>query len=325
MNRQDTASRWGWLVCSAVLAGGAVWLRRWQIDTAFEGDLNLPVAGAPATICLLCLMAIAAALLGILAMVQREAPLPRHLHRQGRRDLTQATGSGLHLALTLVAAALLLAAAPMLLQEGAGLWQAFRLSADKTGNNGILVILTGLSSVLAFVGVLVAGVAVFRGKQGGRSSMVMAAVNGCAWMMESYRGHAANPVQWDYVPLLLAVVLGMLLYLEWAALSVGKPRPRLLLWLAGMTIVFSAMAAAAHTTLSGNLMLAAQSVCAVAVLWYVPVNLANPPQQEEPEELEEQPEELEEHTEQPEQPAAQEPVEEMEPEADLQATKRWER
>ena len=118
--------------------------------------------------------------------------------------------------------------------------------------------------------------------------------------------------------LLLAVVLGMLLYLEWAALSVGKPRPRLLLWLAGMTIVFSAMAAAAHTTLSGNLMLAAQSVCAVAVLWYVPVNLANPPQQEEPEELEE-------HTEQPEQPAAQEPVEEMEPEADLQATKRWER
>ncbi len=93
--------------------------------------------------------------------------------------------------------------------------------------------------------------------------------------MESYRGHAADPVLWDYVPLLLAIICGMLMYLDCAGLSVGAPHPRRALWLAGATTVLSAVALAGGGEASGLLLLAAQLVAALCVLWRLPGNLVS--------------------------------------------------
>ena len=94
--------------------------------------------------------------------------------------------------------------------------------------------------------------------------------------MELYRGHAADPVLWDYVPMLLAIVAGMLMYMDWGGLSCGQPRPRRTLWLAGMTAVLSAVALAGEWQLGEVLMLCAQTVAAFVVLARLPVNLEHP-------------------------------------------------
>ena len=110
-------------------------------------------------------------------------------------------------------------------------------------------------------------------------SAALPGVAGCVWLMESFRAHAANPVLWDYAPLLLAIVCGMLFYMDFAGISAGAPRPRRLLWMAGMTLVLSA---AALVSAVGNgwadaLLLLSQMLGAAGVLWRLPPSLENLP------------------------------------------------
>ena len=98
--------------------------------------------------------------------------------------------------------------------------------------------------------------------------------------MESFRGHAANPVQWDYAPLLLAIVCGMLFYMDFAGMSTSAARPRRLLWMAAMTLALTGPALT--SALEGGgwadiLLLSAQALAAAAVLWRLPPNLKRPP------------------------------------------------
>ena len=98
--------------------------------------------------------------------------------------------------------------------------------------------------------------------------------------MESFRAHAANPVLWDYVPLLLAIVCGMLFFMDFAGISAGASRLRRLLWMAAMTVVLSApalMSATAEKNWGDVLLLSAQLLTAAAVLWRLPPSLENPP------------------------------------------------
>ena len=114
----------------------------------------------------------------------------------------------------------------------------------------------------------------------GGFSAALPGVAGCIWLMESFRAHAANPVQWDYAPLLLSIVCGMLFYMDFAGMSAGASRPRRLLWVSAMTVVMSAPAlvtAAAEGAWGDLLLLAAQTLTAAAVLWRLPPNLEDPP------------------------------------------------
>ena len=270
------SSRPKWLLCTLLLAVIAALLRRWQIETSFEGELNLAIPMAPASMALGCTLVIAAAVFGLLAAGQQVVEAPRKEQRQGRWDRAMAApGDPIGLTVLVLAAFLMLAAVPFLFREGLSMWQMFRSGAEGVSNNGLLMLATAVTAFLAFVGLLVAGRSAYRGSSG-RGGAFLCAVNGCLWLMELYRGHAADPVLWDYVPMLLAIVAGMLMYMDWGGLSCGQPRPRRTLWLAGMTAVLSAVALAGEWQLGEVLMLCAQTVAAFVVLARLPVNLEHP-------------------------------------------------
>ena len=154
-------------------------------------------------------------------------------------------------------------------------------SVQLPSNNGMLTIATAVGALLSFLGLFQMGRdGLNAGRRGkGGFSATLPGIAGCIWLMESFRAHAANPVQWDYAPLLLAIVCGMLLYMDFAGMSTGASRPRRLLWVAAMTLVISAPAqvsALAEGTAADMLLLGAQAMTAIAVLWRLPPNLENP-------------------------------------------------
>lgn len=286
MKRNST--RLFWPVCTAALAVIGVGLRLWQSKTAFEGELNLPIPHAPASVALTCLLILSAAVLLLLALRQREEAPPRGAeHRLWRAGAMLAKGDRVCLTLTVTAAFAALVAGPALMLRGWELRQE-HLQIIATGgehsNNGTLMMVTGVTSLLAFGGLLLAGRDRYRGiREGkGEQSVMLAAVNGGLWLMESYRGGAADPVLWNYVPLLVAIVCGMLFYMDCAGLAAGAPHPRRTLWLAGVTAVISAVAIPGGRDTGSILLLCAQILAALAVLWKLPANMEDPPAVEVP-------------------------------------------
>ena len=275
--KNQRSSRPLWLLSALALALISAALRRWQLATAFEGELNLPIPMAPASMALSCALVIAGAAFGILCAGQRVVDPPRGQGRKARWDRALAApGDPLGLGVMVLAAFLMLAAAPLLLRSGWELWRTFQNSVEKTGDNGLLMMAAAVTSLAGCGGLLAAAQAAYRGKGHGKSAIVLPAVNGCVWLMELYRGHAADPVLWDYVPMLLAVVAGMLMYMDWGGLSSGRPRPRRTLWLAGMTAVLTAVALAGAWQWGEALLLLAQLVTSFVVLSRLPVHLEHP-------------------------------------------------
>lgn len=277
-----------WLACPAALAIIGVLLRLWQLSSAFEGDLHLAVPHAPAAVVLTCLLVIGAALLLLLAVGQKEAPLPHGAENRLRRGSYMcARDDKICLTLTVMAAFLALVAAPVMILQGWQMRQDHMLilaTGGESSNNGTLVMVTGVTCLLAFAGLLMAGKDRSRGvREGSGEQMIMlAAVNGGLWLMESYRGGAADPVLWNYVPLLLAIICGMLFYMDCAGLAAGAPHPRRTLWLAGAAVVISAVAIPGGRDFGSILLLCAQILAALAVLWRLPVNMEHPTVADEP-------------------------------------------
>lgn len=264
----------------AVLCGAlCAIVRRWQLSSAFEGDLALPIPMAPATAALIALFVLCAAALLLLACKQ---PADSRL-KQSPELALYAHNNGVFMGAMVAAAFLTLIAAPILFLDGRQMWSAFQAAkvygnSIPGGNNGILVLVTAVTSALSFIALLVTAKSAYRTTKKGRMGILMPVINGCLWLMEIYRGHAANPVRWDYAPLLIAIVCGILMFLDWAGLYAGPGAPRRTLWLAGLTIVFSAAALAGEWDLSSALLLTAQLIAALALLWCVPNNLRYPPE-----------------------------------------------
>ena len=221
-----------WLICTLALAGLATGVRLWQESTAFEGDFGLPVRGATASVAMVCVLVMAAAVLCILAARQPIVRPPRAQVR-GRRWAMSffATGDLVFLALMWFSAFSALAAVPMLFGQGRALWKAYQVAlAMKTwqgGDNGVLSMVTAVLALLAFFGLLQIG---RDGYHPGRRSRggfwaALPACAGCGWLLNTYRNCAADPVLWDYVPLLLAVIAGMLMYTDWAGMSCAAAPP----------------------------------------------------------------------------------------------------
>lgn len=273
-----------WLVCTLLLAAAAAGVRMWQEATAFEGKYNLPVRGATASVVLVCVLVIAGAALAILAANQPMVIPPRAQVRGRRWDMSFfAVGDVVFLALVWFAAFCSLAAVPLLFGRGRDLWRAYQLAkAMRTwqgGDNGLLGMVTAVLALLAFLGLLQIGREGYRPGRRGRGGFwaALPACAGCGWLLGTYRNCAADPVLWDYVPLLLAVIAGMLLYTDWAGMSCAAARPRRTLWLAGMTVVCSWVALVSGPDTGTAMLLISQSAAALAALWRLPINLQHPP------------------------------------------------
>ena len=286
------SGRFSWLLFTLTAAFAAAARRRWQLASAFEGPSGLPISGAPASVTLACVLVMAAAWFLILAVHQPLSHRPKAPGQAHRWDLIFLdAGDPVYPILVVLAAFLALGAAPFLLRTGLTQWQEYQkvrellaqgIDAQLPTNNGMLAMATAAGALLSFLGLLQMGRdGLHPGRRGkGGFSAALPGTAGCVWLMESFRGHAANPVQWDYAPLLLAIVCGMLFYMDFAGMSTSAARPRRLLWMAAMTLTLSAPAivsALAEHTLADLLLLFAQALAAAAVLWRLPPNLERPP------------------------------------------------
>lgn len=266
------------LIAVIPLFACAAALRWWQLSSAFDEAPRLAIPFAPASILLTVLLLAAAVLLFFLVRAQQVSP---GLDGCWERAL-YAPEDRLHLVGLVLAAFLSLAAGAVFLWQGIRLFQDYRMlrAMGETvagGNNGLLRLLTGAAGLASCPALLAAAKnALRRGRCG--NLPLMSAVCACLWMMDAYRSHAADPVLWDYVPLILAIAAGLLFFLSWAGLACGVPHPRRALWLAGMTVVLSAAAMVGEESLGAVLLLAAQSFAALCLLYRLPRNLKYPPE-----------------------------------------------
>ena len=286
--KKSVSGRAPWLACALAAGLTAAALRKWQLASAFEEGTGLAIPMAPASVTLACLLLMAAAWFMILTTYQPVSKRPWSVGQAHRWDLVFLdAGDPVYPILVVLAAFVAVASIPFLLKTGIGQWQAYRAAVkahiQPPSNNGILAMATAVGALLSFLGLLQMGRdGLHAGRRGkGGFAAALPGVAGCVWLMGSFRAHAANPVRWDYAPQLIAIVCGMLLYMDFAGMSAGAARPRRLLWLAAMTAVMSAPAlvsAAAWGNRADVLLLTAQTLTAAAVLWRLPPNLENPPQ-----------------------------------------------
>ena len=285
-----------WLSCAAAAALTAAALRRWQRRSAVEEYTGLAIPGAQASVILTCVLAIVGAWFVILSLAGR--PLSARWDQ-----VFLSVGSPVYPVLEISAAFFAIAAAPVLFIVGVEQFQIYQeMKAAHLQNsaiqvptdNGLLTLATAGGAFLAALGLVQSGRDGLRPGRRGRGgfSAALPGVAGCVWLMESFRSHAANPVRWDYAPQVLAIVLGMAFYMDFAGMSAGLARPRRLLWMAGMTVVFSAVALMTTASeLSGRaaagqslccaqlgdlLLLLSQALAAAGVLWQLPSSLDRP-------------------------------------------------
>lgn len=265
-----------WPGLALLLGGLGMLLRRWHLASAFEGDNGLLVAGAPANRAMIAFLVLCAAAFLLLA---RTAPC----RLGGEKRLSHwdlvfaAEGDRGYMTLMVMAAMFTLAATPLLMREAARLIAIRRATGG--GDNGMLQVVLALCALFSCACLVVSARDAYRMKGRGREkeSLLLPAAMGCVWLLEAYRANAPDPVLWNYVPLLLAAAAGVLFYLECAGLSYDKGHPRLVLWLAAMTVVLSAVALAGKPPLSMAALLIGQLLAALAALWTAPKNLASPP------------------------------------------------
>jgi hypothetical protein len=267
-----------WPGLALILGGVGALVRRWQMATAFEETLNLHEPGSPASWAMAAFFVLCAAIFLLLAF--RE---PARLEGKGRMscwDLAfAAEGDVIYLTLMVLVGLLSLAAAPFLFREASEL-MAIREANHGQGESGLLQVVLALCTIPSCLAQIVMARNAYRMTGRGRENAVLLlpVLLSCFWLLEGYRANAADPVLWHYTPLLLAIGLGLLFQMDCAGLAFEQGRPRRVLWLAGMTVVMSAVALASQPGAAMALLLAGQLLAALAALKVVPGNLRRPPE-----------------------------------------------
>ena len=267
--------KWPGLAVVLGILGAAA--RRWQLNTAFVGINGFLVKGAPATAAVLACLVLAAVLGVLLANATRDRTSKEG--RKSRWDLTFAgEGCTPYMTLMVVSAFATVAACPLLFLDAMEKMAAFKTSGS--GDNGILLAIVAVGALPAGWALLSTGRDAYNMKGMGRENallLIPPAVS-CVWVLEAYRSNAADPVLWNYVPLVLAAMCGLLFYVECAALSFEKGHPRRALFWGLMTVVVSAVAIAALPERGVLALLAGQMAAALGALWVAPANLNHPPE-----------------------------------------------
>lgn len=266
-----------WPGAALLLGGLGALVRRWQMGSAFEETLGLHEPGSPASWAMLAFLILAAAAFLLMA---HNAPCRAKVEGwMSRWDFAfAASRDSLYLTLMVLAGLMTLAAAPFLFQEAVRL-RALQAASSGEGDSGLLQVVLALCTIPCCVGLVSSARNAFRmkGRSKENGALLLPVLFGCVWLLEAYRANAADPVLWHYVPLLLAIALGMLFFLDSAGLSFEMGHARRMLWLAAMTVVVSVVALASVPGKAMALLLGGQSLAALAALWVVPANLRRPP------------------------------------------------
>lgn len=265
-----------WPGLAVVLGGLGALVRRWQMSSAFEETLGLSQPGAPASLALIACFILVAAVFLLLA--RNTSCRMKKERRMSRWDYVfAAEGDGVYLTLMVLAGLLTVLAVPFLFREAAQLIALRRATGE--GDNGMLQLVLALAAIPAALSLVISARNACRMKGRGKENCVLLlpVVLGCIWLLEAYRANAADPTIWHYAPLLLAIAMGMLFFLDCAGLSFELGHARRMLWLAAMTVVSSAAALASMPGKAMMALLAGQLLAALAALWVAPANLAHPP------------------------------------------------
>ncbi len=214
--------RWVFALAVAALLPAGVLCRIWQRWAAFE-ESGLLTPGHPSTVCLMVVLALAAA--GFLALgrwcAKGELP-PGYLASFAlpRRGL---------LAVYVLSGALLVAAGAL------GLW---RWSQGEE---------LGLSEICLSAGLLPTGVSVGlvgwlgaqRGEAKGRFAwpLLLPGYCGCLWLIVIYQARATEPTVMGYAFAFLGAVCAVICCYAMAAFSFERPMPALAVWLGGVALV----------------------------------------------------------------------------------------
>lgn len=211
------------------LGVAGLFLRRWQLATAFEPS-GLLTPGKPATVALVAVVILAAAVaLGLSAALFRgEAP---------KGYLANLAAPNLWVGLlTLLAGALLFAGGVLGIRDF-----ALRMDARVIRLiQGILLVPGGVC--VGFIGLL----GQQRKEDKGRfhPALPVPAYCGCVWLVAAYQGHTANPNVMEYVFLLLGIVCVIIACYAGASFSFEKSRPILCAFSSAMGVALLMVAAA---------------------------------------------------------------------------------
>ena len=266
-----------WPGLAAVLGILGAVLRRWQLGTAFDETAGFLIPGAAATVAVVACLVLANALGLLLACTARDRTGDGE--RMSRWDLVFAgEGCTAYMTLMVVAAFCTLAAGPVLFLDAMDQMAEFK--AYGGGDNGILLAVVALGALAAGWAHLSTARDAYRMNGKGRENalLLLPPAMNCVWVLEAYRSNAADPVLWNYVPLVLAAVYGLIFYMDCAALAFEKGHPRRTLFLGMMTVVFSLVALAARPDKGVVALLMGQTAAALAALWVAPANLTHPPE-----------------------------------------------
>lgn len=185
---------------------GGLFLRRWELGSAFEADTGLPIPGAPAMWALLGFSALMAVALLLLCRGPHQ-PFP-----EGYDKAFAAKGNTVYLLAMLLAAIALLGSGFL---EGMGLPAVYEAALGTETNPLIAALpaaLLALLSLASAAAVASLGWSGYRGtaKVKYRMALLMPAYMTCLWLISAYQKRAGDPVRQDYIYEIFAIIAVLL-------------------------------------------------------------------------------------------------------------------
>ncbi len=247
-----------YLLPGLAIAGGIAgfFLRRWQMDTAFEPDTGLPISGSPASWALLALSLLMAGML-LLLCAGRHDTFPggydEAFYCSGTPYVTLAVASGFLLG---AAGVLELMELPQVLRQYVDLSFRSILAALPR----LLMVFFCLASAACIV--LTAKNNYRREGRGMRSVLLLVpSFFSCLWLISAYQQRAADPVLSDYAYQLFAIIAVLLALYSMAGFSFEKAKVTRASYFSLMGVYLSGV------TLADPLGLSTQLLFAFAILY----------------------------------------------------------
>lgn len=214
------------LLPAVAVAGGLAGfgLRWWELNTAFEAETGLPLAGAPASLALIALSAVVAVALLVLSLT---AKYPEF---QSYGQAFSAKGNTLYAMAGVLSGFLLIGGAGLMVFD-------FAVGANPVYTR-LIVAVMAVASGLCVMRTVQSN---FKGTGGGKYSvaLLIPAFTFCVWLIAAYQVRAGDPVQMDYVYELFAIIAGLLGLYYIAGFSFEKGRSGLAVFFSLLGVYFS--------------------------------------------------------------------------------------
>ena len=199
---------------SLAVGGGIVglFLRRWELATAFEADTGLVAPNMPSTWALILWSAVLAVVFILLCR-------GKHRPFAGGYDAAFAAKGNTVYVTAMVLSAFLLLASAVLNYMGIPAAYQEAVAAARAGNaqgtplfNVLPRAILGLLSAISFFCVLSTGKNNYRSEGKGKFSfpLLAPAYMGCIWLIAAYQVRAGDPVRQDYIYELFAIIASLL-------------------------------------------------------------------------------------------------------------------